>query len=83
MPDTRRVGQTTFARLRNIPAPVVWGIVLGAIQAASPLGFQWLDPATVYALALSLIAAIYIGSAWLTGGGKSAPSSVASPRCSW
>jgi hypothetical protein len=60
MSDTRRVGQPTLA-LRNIPAPVVWGIIVGAIQAASPFGFWWLDPATVYALGLSVIAAIYIG----------------------
>jgi hypothetical protein len=29
---------------------VLWGIVVGAIQAAAPVGFWWLDPATVYAL---------------------------------
>jgi hypothetical protein len=61
MPDTGRVAQTSLARLRNIPVPVVWGIAVGAIQAASPLGFWWLDPATVYALGLTLIAAVYIG----------------------
>jgi hypothetical protein len=42
-------------------APVLWGVVWGLIQAASPLGFWWLDPATVYALSLALIAAVYIG----------------------
>jgi hypothetical protein len=31
------------------------------IQAASPIGFWWLDPATVYALGLTLIASVYIG----------------------
>jgi hypothetical protein len=45
---------------RSIRAPVLWGVV---IQAASPLGFWWLDPATVYALSLTLIAAVYIGLA--------------------
>jgi hypothetical protein len=44
-------------------APLVWGVVVGVIQAASPLGFWWLAPATVYALELVLIAAIYIGFA--------------------
>ena len=34
---------------RSLRAPVLWGVVFGAIQAASPLGFWWLDPATVYA----------------------------------
>jgi hypothetical protein len=27
---------------------VTWEVVVGAAQAASPLGFWWLDPATVY-----------------------------------
>jgi hypothetical protein len=39
------------------------GVVFGGIQAASPLGFWWLDPAPVYALSLTLIAAVYIGFA--------------------
>jgi hypothetical protein len=46
---------------RSLRAPVLWGVVFGAIQAASPLGFWWLEPATVYALSLTLIAAVYIG----------------------
>ena len=33
----------------------------GALQAASPLVFWWLDAATVYALGLALIASVYIG----------------------
>ena len=32
----------------------------GGIQVASPIGFRWLDPATVFALELTLIAAVYI-----------------------
>jgi hypothetical protein len=39
----------------------VWGLVFGVIQAASPLGFWWLDPSTVFALELTLIAGVYIG----------------------
>jgi hypothetical protein len=46
---------------RSLRAPVLWGVVVGGIQAASPLGFRWLDPATVYALGLILIAAVYLG----------------------
>jgi hypothetical protein len=42
---------------------VLWGI----IQAAAPLGFRWLDPATAYALSLTLIAAVYIGFAVADG----------------
>jgi hypothetical protein len=52
---------------RSLRAPVLWGVVWGALQAASPLGFWWLDPATVYALGLVLIAAVYIGFAVADG----------------
>ena len=48
-------------QLRALSRPVVFGVVVGAIQAASPLGFWWLEPKTVYALGLTLIAAVYIG----------------------
>jgi hypothetical protein len=41
--------------------------VVGAIQAATPLGFWWLDPATVYALGLTVIASVYIGFAVADG----------------
>jgi hypothetical protein len=43
--------------------PVMWGLVFGAAQAACPLAFRWLEPSTVHALSISLIAAIYIGFA--------------------
>ena len=46
---------------------VIWGAVVGVVQAASPLAFWWLDPATVYAFGLVLIAAIYIGFAVADG----------------
>jgi hypothetical protein len=52
---------------RPVRAPAMWGLVWGGIQAASPLGFWWLDPATVYALGLALIASIYIGFAVADG----------------
>jgi hypothetical protein len=48
-------------------APVLWGVVFGVIQAGAPLGLWWLDPATVYALSLALIAAVYIGFAVADG----------------
>ena len=51
----------------SLRAPVLWGVVVGAVQAASPLGFWWLDSATVYALGLILIAAVYIGFAVADG----------------
>jgi hypothetical protein len=52
---------------RSLRAPVLWGVVWGVIQAAAPLGFWWLDPATVYGLSLALIAAVYIGFAVADG----------------
>ena len=48
-------------RRRALPAPAIWGAVWGVIQAVSPLAFWWLEPRTVYALGLTLIAAVYIG----------------------
>jgi hypothetical protein len=50
--------------------PIAWGIVVGVIQAASPFAFWWLDRATVYALGLTLIAAVYIGFSVADGRGK-------------
>jgi hypothetical protein len=50
-----------------VRAPVGWGVVVGALQGASPLALPWLDPATVYALGLALIASIYIGFAVADG----------------
>ena len=40
---------------------------MGVVQAALPLAFWWLDPATVYALGLAVIVAIYIGLAVADG----------------
>jgi len=54
-------------RTSRIPAPVTWGAVVGVLTAASPLAFWWLDPSTVYALGLVLIAAVYIGFAVADG----------------
>jgi len=44
-----------------LATPIAWGVIFGALQAASPLVFWWLNPATVYALGLALIASVYIG----------------------
>jgi hypothetical protein len=54
-------------RGRDLRTPVLWGLVWGCLQAASPLAFFWLDDRTVYALGLVLIAAIYIGFAVADG----------------
>ena len=42
---------------------MAWGLVVGVLQTASPLAFWWLDAATVYAVGLAFIAAIYVGFA--------------------
>ncbi|WP_448618650.1 hypothetical protein [Geodermatophilus sp. URMC 65] len=52
---------------RPLRAPLIWGVVFGVLQAASPLAFFWLDTATVYALGLTLIAAVYVGFAVADG----------------
>ncbi len=63
-------GQAASARFVGQPAiraPVVWGIVVGVLQAATPLLFWWIDSATVYALGLAVIASVYIGFAVADG----------------
>jgi hypothetical protein len=57
-PDDPHRSTAAFAGVRT---PVAWGVVWGGLQAVSPRAFFWLDNATVYALGLSLIAAVYIG----------------------
>ncbi len=57
-------GEQRAMRLR---VPLIWGVVFGLLQAAAPLGLWWLRPATVYAISLALIAAVYIGFAVADG----------------
>jgi hypothetical protein len=57
-------------RDRSLRAPVLWGVLWGCLQAASPLALFWLDATTVYALGLVLIAAVYIGFAVADGRGR-------------
>ena len=49
--------------------PLVAGAVVGVAQAATPIAFWWLAPATVYALGLVFIAAVYIGFSVADGRG--------------
>jgi hypothetical protein len=58
---------TAAGGLRGLRTPVAWGAAWGVLQAASPLALFWLPSATVYALGLALIAAIYIGFAVADG----------------
>jgi len=52
---------TVRADQHSLRAPLVAGTVVGVGQAATPFVFWWLPPATVYALGLVFIAAVYIG----------------------
>lgn len=58
---------SSFASPRGLRAPMLWGIVVGLLQAATPLVFWWLDSATVYALGLVGIAFVYVGFAVADG----------------
>ena len=48
-------------------APILWGLGVGVVQAAAPLPFWWLDPATIYAISIAFIATVYIGFAVADG----------------
>ena len=67
MVTTRTVDRPTPSAHRSLRTPILWGLVFGAIQAASPLGLAWLEPATVQALLLCFIAAVYVGFAVADG----------------
>jgi hypothetical protein len=54
-------GRRPRERLRALRGPAIGGAATGILQAMSPLAFWWLAPKTVYALGITLIAAIYIG----------------------
>ena len=58
------------ARPESVRVPLVVGAAVGAAQAASPLAFWWLSPATVYAFGLVFIAAVYIGFSVADGRSK-------------
>jgi hypothetical protein len=47
--------------------PIIWGLAVGAVQAASPVAVRWVDPAVLHALYITFIAAIYIGFAVADG----------------
>ena len=48
-------------RSQSLRVPLIAGAVVGVAQTATPFAFWWLPPATVYALGLVFIAAVYIG----------------------
>ena len=40
-------------RSTGLRTPLMWGVIVGLLQAASPLAFWWLDTTVVYALGLA------------------------------
>jgi len=60
-PDHRHVDPHTGRSVRDLRGPLLAGVVVGGLQAVSPFGFWWLTPATVYAVGLAFIAAVYVG----------------------
>ncbi len=68
-PDVQR-RSAAAAGARGLRIPILWGVAWGCLQAATPLAFFWLDDATVYALGLVLIAAVYIGFSVADGRGR-------------
>ena len=44
-----------------------WGVAIGSAQAALAMAFWWLDPSTVHALMITMIAGVYIGFAVADG----------------
>jgi hypothetical protein len=46
---------------------IAWGLIVGVANAAAPLALWWLNPGTVHALAITLIASVYIGFAVADG----------------
>ena len=68
-PPAQSTEQRAWAGLRALRLPLLLGVVVGALQAVSPLPLWWLPAATVYALELAVIAAVYIGFSVADGRG--------------
>ena len=47
--------------------PVLWGLLVGLLQAVVPVIQPYYDPATIYAMSIVLIAAVYVGFAVADG----------------
>ncbi|MGH2755717.1 MAG: hypothetical protein ACRDLB_14980 [Actinomycetota bacterium] len=61
------VGGDERGRHASLRTPTLWGVVVGVLYAAAPLGFWWLEAATVYAMGLAIIASVYVGLAVADG----------------
>ena len=60
-------GASVLSQTTSLRSTVLWGVVVGLLQAATPLAFWWLDGATVYAVGLVAIATVYVGFAVADG----------------
>jgi len=58
-------GRHPRGRLRALRGPVICGAVVGVIQAASPLGFWWLEPP--FCATVDWVVAGILAGALLTG----------------
>ena len=65
--NLNRPREFTGSWTESLRVPVLWGVAVGVIQAVSPIGFWWLDPALVWALSLVIIASVYVGFAVADG----------------
>jgi hypothetical protein len=54
---------TTIGNTSTTTRALRWGTAVGAVQAGIAFSFWWLEPSTVHALMIVLIAAIYVGFA--------------------
>jgi hypothetical protein len=52
---------------RSLRTPIIWGVGVGIVQAFSPIGFWWLSHEVVWAIALAIIAPVYVGLAVADG----------------
>lgn len=59
--DQPRPDLATGRSLRDLRVPMLAGVVVGVLQTLTPFALWWLPPATVYAMGVAVIAAIYIG----------------------
>jgi hypothetical protein len=57
----------TLGPAHIVRTPIFWGLLFGIANVLLPIGFWWLDVSTVHALAIVLIAAVYIGFAVADG----------------
>ena len=66
-PPNRRGCEHSHNRDMRFSVAVGWGLVVGIANAAAPVALWWLDASSVHALAIAMIAAIYIGFAVADG----------------